>query len=346
MGSESWLYTGGNNSTTRDSTRVFNAKVNTEAKSQERSLDLPMDLGYGVVTGITKDTSGIPAGIKVLLTKRNNKPTSTVSDPIVAFPLSKDITKIPLINETVACIRLPITLGPGTSEQWYYFSSINSFDNVNNNLVGGVTYDRKGAYNGETFVSRQIPNMKLFEGDTLVNGRFGNTIRLGSTNADNDWSINGNNGSPITVLANGGGNLENLDDDPSSIYLTSDQSLPIYLKSPTPKTLTSLEQYSGNSQVVIAADKLVFYTKDGIGDIVISGKGTSYLMGKKVHLATNEWSNVDVTALMDIIEGLIDQLKALTSGQANFATGVGPTGTATNAASVMKLKTKIGLLKG
>jgi len=49
---------------------------------------------------------------------------------------------------------------------------------------------------------------------------------------------------------------------------------------------------------------------------------------------------------MDIIEGLIDQLKALTSGQANFATGVGPTGTATNAASVMKLKTKIGLLKG
>ena len=272
-----------------------------------------------------------------MLSERNNQ-KGIISDPIEAFQLTNSISKVPIINESVLCIRI--------SERWYYFSDVNIFNNKNNSSIGGFTYDRSGTYYGKTFIPQLVPNMQLFEGDTLINGRFGNTIRLGSTNADNGWSISGNNGSPITVLTNGGGNLENLDDDPSSIYLTSDQSLPIYLKSPTPKTLTSLEQYSGNSQVVIAADKLVFYTKDGIGDIVISGKGTSYLMGKKVHLATNEWSNVDVTALMDIIEGLIDQLKALTSGQANFATGVGPTGTATNAASVMKLKTKIGLLKG
>jgi len=343
---ESWLYTGGNNSTTRDSTRVFNTKVNTEAKLQDRSLNLPMDLGYGVVTGITEDTSGIPSGIKVLLTKRNNNPASTVSDPIVAFPLSKDLTKIPLINETVLCIRLPITLGPGDSEQWYYFSSINSFDNINNNLVGGVTYDRRGDYNGETFVSQVVPNMKLFEGDTLVQGRFGNTVRLSSTSVDNDWSVGGTSGHPITIISNGGGDLENLDDDPSSIYLTDDQSLPIYLQSPAPPTLQPPEQYSGTSQVVISSDKLVFYTKNGVGDIIISSLGTAYLMGTNIHLATNEWSNVDFTALMDIIEGLIDQLKDLTSGQAKFATGVGPTGPATNMSQVMKLKTDLALLKG
>ena len=350
------IFTGDNFATNKSSTVIFNDKKRFSRKL-ETFLNLPLELGYGVITGIVNDDSENPSGVKVSLSRRNNNLSSTVSDPIIAFPLSKDIIKMPLINETVLCIKLPITLGPGTSEQWYYFSDINVFNDSNNNLVGGITYDRKGPYFGETYSlpekGKEIPNVKLFEGDTIFQGRFGNKIRFGSTNLSsaspstlNDWSVGGSSGSPITIISNGGGDLENLDEDPSSIYLTSNQSLPIYLQSPTPKTLTSLEQYSENSQVVIASDKLVFYTKDGIGDIIISGIGTSYLMGEKVHLATNEWSNIDVTTLMDLIEGLVDQLKALTSGQATFSTGMGPTGPASNAAEVLTLKTDLALLKG
>jgi len=350
------IFTGDNFATNKSSTVTFNDKKRF-SKKLEKFLNLPLELGYGVVSSIVNDSSGNPSGIGVMLSRRNNKLSTAISDPCVAFPLSKDTTKVPIINETVLCIKLPITLGPGTSEQWYYFSDINAFNNTNNNIVGGITYDRKGAYYGETYSppkeGEEIPNMKLFEGDTMFQGRFGNKIRFGSTNLPaespgqlNDWSVGGSSGSPITIISNGGGDLENLDEDPSSIYLTSDQSLPIYLQSPTPKTLTSLEQYSNNSQVVIASDKLVFYTKDGIGDIIISGKGTSYLMGEKVYLATNEWSNVDVNKLMELIEGLLDQLKALTSGQSTFTTGMGPTGPASNAGQVLQLKADLALLKG
>ena len=354
-----WIYTGDNFATNRSSVTTANDKIQDFEKSPNKNLDLSIDLGYGSVTEIIKDESEDRTGIKVLLTRRNNSAGPGTSEPIVAYPLSRDKIKIPIINETVFCVNLPSSLNLESPKEWYYISDINLFGNSNNNLAEDVTHDKGGSYYGETFNPVSIPDMKLFEGDTLVQGRFGNKIRFGSTNVwksspppptPNDWSFAGSSGSPITIISNGGSDLENLDDDPSSIYLTSDQSLPIYLKSPLPKTLSPSDQYSENSQVVIASDKLVFYTKDGVGDIVISGKGTSYLMGKKVHLTTEEWSNVDVTTLMDIIEELINQLEALCIGNpgggASFATGAGPTGLASNWAQVNQLKIDFGLLKG
>ena len=82
-----------------------------------------------------------------------------------------------------------------------------------------------------------IRPLKTYEGDTLLEGRFGNSIRFGSTlpnNLDNPWSDVGNIGDPITIIRNGqtftpespnNHLLEDINEDPSSVYLCSNQQL-------------------------------------------------------------------------------------------------------------------------
>ena len=62
-------------------------------------------------------------------------------------------------------------------------------------------------------------------------------------------------------------------------------------------------------------------------------------------VSTNGW-NVDMQTLFDIIEDLISQVNSLTSGAAVFATGVGPTGPATNAAQLASLLSKMNAMRG
>ena len=84
-----------------------------------------------------------------------------------------------------------------------------------------------------------------YEGDHITEGRFGNSIRLGATarsedipeHSKNNWSngSKGANGDPITIIRNGQSvaldnqgwmhTSEDINFDPSSIYLTSNQKI-------------------------------------------------------------------------------------------------------------------------
>ena len=124
-------------------------------------------------------------------------------------------------------------------------------------------------------------------GDNIYQGRFGNSIRLGSTNIPsntsliplNSWSSIGNTGDPITILRNGqptdDTNLpsnpwdaidEQINNDLSSIYMTSTQQLPIsvaskrYFSYPSDGTPISPSQYK-DSQVIINSGRLLFNSK-------------------------------------------------------------------------------------
>tara|TARA_R110000796_G_scaffold82592_1_gene181012 strand:- start:53267 stop:54454 length:1188 start_codon:yes stop_codon:yes gene_type:complete len=341
------IFTGDNFSVNKSPTVTFNDKKKLLKKENKEAF--PLEIGFGQVTGIItsklKDGSEGPSGIKVSLTKRSGK-NKKVSDPIRAYSLSKSNSKIPIINETVVCIRIDVSSNPSTSENWYYISDVNTNNNANNNIINGKTYNNEGAYFGKTFYPALLDNLKLFEGDSLFQGRFGNRIRFGSTNRFrnpeeksgilNDWSSKEPAGRPITIISNGFRNVENLDEDPSSIYLTSGQSLPIYLQSPYPRELPKPEQFSGDenkpgSQVVICSDKLVFYSKTD--DIVISSKGSSYLMGESVNISTNEWK-IDVTSYSDLLLDLMGQVQDLSSQVSDLSVELSKQATATAAITV------------
>jgi hypothetical protein len=94
-----------------------------------------------------------------------------------------------------------------------------------------------------TFVEKSnIHPLMPFMGDSLLEGRHGQSLRFGSTaksksEKKNNWSDSGTNGDPITILRNGQPSkvsdegwvpiTENIKDDLSSIYLTSYQKIPI-----------------------------------------------------------------------------------------------------------------------
>ena len=104
---------------------------------------------------------------------------------------------------------------------------------------------------GNTFEEKaNIRNLFPNEGDVIIEGRFGNSIRFGSTakqskenkNVESPWSTEGREGNPITIIRNGQSQTdlnfsnwfpiyEDIQNDDSSIYMTSGQLIPVTLAS-------------------------------------------------------------------------------------------------------------------
>ena len=86
-----------------------------------------------------------------------------------------------------------------------------------------------------TWIKKALP-----EGDILIEGRFGNSIRLSSTISGGKYSIPAPwtgqvSGDPIIVLSNGrkykkdSYTVENAEQDGATVYLTSTQKVPVLL---------------------------------------------------------------------------------------------------------------------
>jgi hypothetical protein len=113
----------------------------------------------------------------------------------------------------------------------YYGESL-STNQANNVTTGSIQYPL-----GNDFYEKgNVKTLKMFVGDVAFEGRYGASIRFGSslaTNKDKNYWWNGPNGNPITILRNGQGKqidqegwiptVENINTDPSSIYLTNGQ---------------------------------------------------------------------------------------------------------------------------
>jgi hypothetical protein len=162
---------------------------------------------------------------------------------------------------------------------------------TNKNTTQTTTIPLNGNSGGTFEEKGNIHPILPFAGDNIFEGRFGNSIRLGNTSKaggiiTNNWSTGNNteNGDPITIIKNGQplsgsseGYLpitEDINNDPTSIYLTSTQKIPfdiaVALKregegstipysniiSPVPK---SPKSYNG-PQVILNSGRLLFNT--------------------------------------------------------------------------------------
>ena len=116
---------------------------------------------------------------------------------------------------------------------------------TNKNTTQTTTIPLNGNSGGTFEEKGNIHPVLPFAGDNIFEGRFGNSIRLGNTSKtgglQNNWSSTGENGSPITILKNGQPSsgsskgfepiVEDINTDPTSIYLTSTQKIPIEVAS-------------------------------------------------------------------------------------------------------------------
>ena len=228
-----------------------------------------------------------------------NAPTPPNQLYSVARPVDPSIKSFPLVNELVYILALPNTnIGEFSSTKIkYYINTIsiwnhphhNAFPQNSNTLppsqqkdyqqtqagsVRRVTDQSTEIFLGRTFIERSnIHPLLPFEGDKIVEGRWGNSIRLGSTvkNTPNTWSSIGTNGDPITIIRNGQGNqtdsgwiptVEDINNDDSSIYLTSTQKVPLKASSTNYNSYSNYtpqnpDQYAGK-QAIVNSGRIVF----------------------------------------------------------------------------------------
>ena len=233
---------------------------------------------------------------------KNPSSTSTFQDKSTAYPLFPNLKNYPLLNEIVYIIPLP---GKNILEDTndidnYYFSPMNLYQNVHqngkpNNLVQQLTPNSQNKTNqeveagsinkttgeeaelnlGKTFTERPIKDLQMFEGDVSLQGRWGNSLRFGSTVKSplNDWSESGENGDAITIIRNGQHEngeeawvpiSENINEDKSSIYLTTSQKIPIEVASNSYNSYENaptLPNEYVEDQVILNSGRLLFNSK-------------------------------------------------------------------------------------
>jgi len=240
--------------------------------------------------------------------------SSNVKSNLTASPLLPYLKNYPLVNEFVLLFKLPNkqVLQNSNITEYYYLNPIsiwnnqhlNAFPNLDNSpqvqpsqdknyqaIEQGQTrkssdeelnYDYNSPLIGGTFVERSnLHPLLAYAGDIITEGRWGNSIRLGSTVKsknilyNNNWSNTGENGNPITIIRNGQPEdssdigylpiVEDINKDLSSIYLTSNQSIPLIttitnnpsIKNNQPEAIGSFQ----GSQVILNSNRLVFNSK-------------------------------------------------------------------------------------
>ena len=244
-----------------------------------------------------------------------------------AKPLDPSSKFFPLINEIVYILQLPNSnLDDSSKTSNYYINIVGLWNHPHHNgypynpnelapsqqkdylqtelgNVRRVTDQSTEIFLGNTFVERaDIHPLLPFEGDKILEGRWGNSIRFGSTvkNTNNQWSSTGENGDPITIFRNGQGIqsdegwipiTEDINNENSSLYLTSTQKIPIaisseneYLSYQSDPTECTYE-FTG-SQAILNSGRILFNTT------------TDHLMLssiKSINLNAKESINFDTT---------------------------------------------------
>lgn len=249
-------------------------------------------------------------------------------------PSNINLKQIPLVGEFVLIYK---TFNEYTSksrrrEGWYYVTTIDVHSNINENLLPGITGDLSDTEianikPGKTFKSKAVSPLQPYEGDFLLEGRHGNSIRFGSSintsfpekyyHAGPTWvsPSSDNDGDPIIILSNGRKNLtnkefviENIEQDASSLYLTSTQHVDTLTLS---KDLTIHGYSYVGSQFIGAADRIILRAKKDIAvidsdmAIVLNTPGEIYIGGEDA-----EETMVHGLVLQQIIELLVRAIGA------------------------------------
>ena len=267
--------------------------------------------------------------------------------------LRQDVRQLPLKGELVVCVKAPALEAQNDPKSlvYYYLANVSAWGDRNENSVPNASFSSKEFYKndtlGHTFKDQDISPLHHWEGDTLIQGRFDNSIRLGSTvsgakTVDN-WSIGGGGpGDPIMILTNqfaaeGSDKIEDINADRSTIMMTSTQKIDIGLASPeSPESVAiptgpvvpmqPLNTYMDKPQIIINSDRLIFNAK--ADSVLISA-------AKEISLSTSKWK-INVTALADI---LLETLNQLTMEV--HPTPCGPSGTPINGPIYAQLKTQL-----
>jgi hypothetical protein len=304
--------------------------------------------------------------------------SGTTTDSSYALPYDSQQKTYPLVNEIVLLFSLPNQqMGVNTANQsYFYLKPLGIWNHPHHdaypNLVTSnnpqQSQDYKATDQGvvrrvtdnsteielnspvnpsqNTFVEKaDIHPLMPYMGDSLLEGRHGQSLRFGSTaksqsEISNNWSSVGTNGDPITILRNGQPTkvsdrgwipiVENISQDLSSIYLTSYQKIPFsianenFVSYTTPPTTPA--QYA-NPQIIFNSDRVVINAKNdsvlisGQNSVGISSNGSVNIDASSHYISSNNIKLGSKNATQPVLLGdnTVDLLIELTEAVKNLA---------------------------
>ena len=280
------------------------------------------------VNSIDQEGTGNDGAISVEVLVEVGSSTSNIIPNVL--PLFPNIKTYPLVNEVVMVVALANSDFQNNFNRltYYYINPINLWNSQETNPLPLPTQNTKSASQNKGYLETEAGNpnkpdsqenttfkpgtyftekgtvnpLYAFEGDTIIEGRFGNSLRLGNTvpnniaSLNNNWSVTGSLGDPITIISNGlhsespsfNSITEDINLDKSSIYLTSTQQIPVVVSSKNDYLSyttqpTSPSEYIGKQAIINSGRILFNSTQD---HILLSS-------AKSINLNTVESVNID-----------------------------------------------------
>jgi hypothetical protein len=269
-----------------------------------------------------------------------------------ALPLYPNQKYFPLPGEIVLLQNLPSAPSPITSktEETYYSTVINAWNSPQFNGLF-IEENKNLLYNSFT-ENQDFRGLQTFEGDYILEGRFGNAIRFGSTNKSgiqdlSPWSTNPTelDSNPILILSNQHNDklsdsdlyIEDINLDGSSLYLTSQQIIPLNIRNVTLSNITApigIRDFS-DPQAILNADRVIISSKSdevllfGRTGIELYSQGSVYLQSNKVGITLQDnniflgpYNNAQTTQPLVLGNNLREFLTGLFQALSDFSTSI------------------------
>ena len=299
-----------------------------------------------------------------------------------AKPMDPNIKSYPLITEVVIIVDY---LG-----ERYWTQRMNVFNNLNENSYPDVSTstfrreedssakaseyetisstgnpnqqeDVREASLGQVFEKQDIKPLRPFEGDVIIEGRFGHSLRFSSNQETGQPNFKLKIGQPpdlpeakIAIIE------ENINDDPNSLWITTDETVP-FLPA-TANASVHLQFYNdkpsefGGNQIFMNSDRIVLNSKvnetmifskkainlvsegvvtiDSVNDIWTNTTTKTVFNSPEIYLGAEDADESVVlgNTMIDWLQRLIDAINLMT-----HPTGTGPSGPPINAAAFTSL---------
>lgn len=317
--------------------------------------------------------------IKYRLLKKDIEESDSTVLP-VAYPISSDLKKFPLKNEIVLLTSAPgYGLDTSNLNVKTYYNTIVNLWNHPNHAAFPDDIDKELDLGKDIDELTEVNPMQPFPGDIILDGRQGQSLRLtGFPSPKNEFVDSTNIGKPLTILSNGQKQADNpydpivedINEDASSIYLTSDHLVPLSqvrnkVESYGVRVKPPLANEYKGSQVVVNGGRLYFNAKeegiflnsneylelqsnyinlDGVKEVSIDAE--LIFLGEKVAKAPQSTKEpvLKGTATINYMKELIDIMSGMAESMSIAANGGGPVGSLNTEGSAALATLKI--LKG
>ena len=246
------------------------------------------------------------------ITQQNKSITQT----FLFYPLDPNNLQIPVRHEVV--------LGTEFLGKYYYISKLNfqnsPIANTKPNISSYASEPVDDIQLGKYFTENPNGSKKLLakEGDTIFQGRFGNSIRLGSNQSEDFTNnpqtsdfIDSPNVKIVSGITDNGGDdkvvyEEKLDTEVNSIYLTTKEDVSFKFNG------NDIEN-NGQPQITIQSDNIVFHGREDFN-----------VYSNKINLGGN---NTQPVVLGNNLVGLIEEILTTLRNVISLYSSANPTST-------------------